>query len=202
MLLHGIELDLCRPGRNAISMAFDVPAAHAPMMESPELLATTFGVVDPRMAAEAVSRCFVHCVLKGMHGSPRIVQDKALHNSPHVLSAADVSCLIIPDGCLGLPTLAAMKQGIPVIVVKENRNIMRNDLGLLPFAPGKLICVENYLEAVGAMTALKGGVALASVRRPLAYTSICVEQSEPRLRLVATGVPSWPPTHESEQKAE
>ena len=40
----------------------------------------------------------------------------------------DVNCLVIPDGCVGLPVLAALQQGIPVIAVKENRNIMKNEL--------------------------------------------------------------------------
>jgi hypothetical protein len=32
--------------------------------------------------------------------------------------------------------------------------------------------MENYLEAVGIMTALKEGIALFSVRRPLEYTKV------------------------------
>ena len=36
---------------------------------------------------------------------------------------------------------------------------MRNELGKLPFGPGKLFIAENYPEAVGIMTALKAGVA-------------------------------------------
>ena len=69
---------------------------------------------------------------------------------------------------VGLPTLAALEQGIAVIAVREKRNRMKNELEELPFAPGKLFIVENYLEAVGIMTALKSGVAPSSVRRPLA----------------------------------
>ncbi len=76
---------------------------------------------------------------------------------------------------MGLPTLAALEQGIPVIAVRENRNRMRNELGKLPFGPGKLFIAENYPEAVGIMTALKAGVALSSVRRPLAETKISRE---------------------------
>ena len=91
---------------------------------------------------------------------------------PGVLTAADISCVVIPDGCVGLPTLAALEQGIPVIAVRENRNRMKNDLKELPFAPGKLFIVENYLETVGVMTALKAGVALSSVRRPLEETRV------------------------------
>ncbi len=43
------------------------------------------------------------------------------------------------------------------------------------FGDGKLFVVENYLEAVGVMTALKAGVALSSVRRPLEGTVVCSE---------------------------
>jgi hypothetical protein len=88
------------------------------------------------------------------------------------LTVEDVSCLVIPDGCIGLPTLAALEQGIPVIAVRENRNLMRNRLEGLPFEPGKLFVVENYWEAAGVMSALKAGVAPAAVRRPLRPTHL------------------------------
>ncbi|MHC4158569.1 MAG: DUF3326 domain-containing protein [Planctomycetota bacterium] len=68
------------------------------------------------------------------------------------MTAADISCVVIPDGCVGLPTLAALEQGIPVIAVRENKNRMRNKLEELPFGEGKLFIVENYLEAVGMGT--------------------------------------------------
>ncbi len=163
---------------HAVSMIFDVPSAHAPMMESSEILNLDLGVVDPRMAAEAVSTAFLHCVLKGLHRAPRIVSDPTAIVSPEILSAADVSCLVIPDGCVGLPTLAALEQGIPVIAVRENRNLMRNDLTALPFSPDKLFVVDNYLDAAGVMTALRAGVSLESVRRPLADTKVLVERQE------------------------
>ena len=89
-----------------------------------------------------------------------------------MLTAADVSCLVIPDKCVGLPTLAALQQGIPVIAVRENENLMHNDLQALPWAPGQLHVVENYWEAVGVMTALKVGITPGSLRRPLSATKI------------------------------
>ena len=92
------------------------------------------------------------------------------------MTVANVSCLVIPDGCVGLPTLAALQQGIPVIAVRENKNFMRNRLEDLPFHPGKLFIVENYLEAVGVMTALKAGVAVETVRRPLADTVVLTKR--------------------------
>ena len=91
---------------------------------------------------------------------------------PDVFSVEDVSCLVIPDGCLGLPTFAALEQGIPVIAVRENRNLMRNDLSQLPWQKGQFIQVDNYLEAVGVMNALKAGVTLESVRRPISATKV------------------------------
>ena len=155
---------------HAISMLFDIPSAHSPMMGSDEY-DDDFGVVDPRKSAETLTTTSLHCILKGLHKSPRII-NSLIYGHSGILSVADISCLVIPDGCVGLPTLAALEQGIPVIAVKENKNLMQNKLEELPFAPGKLFIVENYLEAVGLMKALKAGVAPESVRRPLAYTTV------------------------------
>lgn len=87
-----------------------------------------------------------------------------------------------------MPTLAALEQGIPVIAVKENKNRMQNKLEELPFARGKLFMVDNYLEAVGVMNAIKAGVALESVRRPLAHTTVREEnesqESKPFAKMI------------------
>jgi hypothetical protein len=157
---------------HAISMLFNIPSAHSPMMESKDVMNLDLGIVEPRKAAEAISLTFLHCILKGLHKSPRIVTNLSDFGRTGVLSAADISCLVIPDGCIGLPTLAALEQGIPVIAVKENKNRMKNGLDALPFAPGKLFIAENYLEAVGIMHALKAGVTPESVRRPLSNTKV------------------------------
>ena len=140
------------------------------------------GIVDPRMAAEAVSATFLQCTLKGLQRSPRIVTDAHAMNRPGVFTAADISCLVIPDGCLGLPTLAALEQGIAVIAVHENRNLMKNDLSSLPWAPGQFHRVSNYWEAVGVIAAMRAGIDPASVRRPLAETFVskfAASHSEP-----------------------
>lgn len=156
---------------HAISSLYDIPTAHAPMCESQEISNLKLGVIDPRMAAEDISIGYFMCVLKGLQRSPRLVKDLSRGNQPGVLSASDVSCLVIPDGCVGLPTLAALEQGIPVIAVRENRNIMRNDLSALPWAAGQLHIVENYWEAAGVMSALKQGVDPRTVRRPMSETT-------------------------------
>ena len=89
-----------------------------------------------------------------------------------VLTARDISCLVQPDQCLGLPTIAALEQGIPVIAVKENENLMKNDLTALPWAKGQLHLVENYWEAAGVLGALRTGIDPMSVRRPLQAISL------------------------------
>ena len=157
---------------HAVSLLYEIPAAHSPMLENHKVADFDLGLVEPRLAAEAVSLTFVQCMLKGLQRSPRIITGTDAMGTPGLITAADVSCLIIPDNCVGLPTLAALEQGIPVIAVAENENLMQNDLALLPWAPGQLHRVENYWEAAGVMAALKAGIAPAALRRPLPATRI------------------------------
>ena len=81
--------------------------------------------------------------------------------------------------------MAALEQGIPVIAVRENTNLMRNDLEALPWRYGQFFRVENYWEAAGVMAALKAGIAPGSVRRPL--PPVAVEVATQRRREVGAG---------------
>ena len=157
---------------HALSLLFDLPTAHSPMLENHNVANFDLGLVEPRLAAEAVSLTFIQCMLKGLHRSPGIVTDADTIRETGVLSAADISCLVMPDNCIGLPTLAALEQGIPVIAVRENTNLMKNNLLTLPWAPDQLHIVENYWEAVGVITALKAGIAPSSLRRPIPATYV------------------------------
>ena len=157
---------------HSLSILTNIPTAHSPMFESEEIANMDPGIVDSRMAAEAVSTTFLQCIFKGLQKSPKIITDKELFNNSNVLTVEDISCLIIPDGCLGLPTLAALEQGIPVIAVEENKNVMKNDLSALPWQPHQFFKVNNYLEAVGVIIALKEGLALESLKRPIDLVSV------------------------------
>lgn len=152
---------------HAISHYYNIPSAHSPMSESSEMIGLDPGVVDPRIAAEVVSLSFLQCILKGLQKSPGIVTDEADMMPNNVLSVEDVSCLVIPDRCLGIPTLAALEQGIPVIAVRGNTNVLENDLTALPWKAGQFHSVDNYLEALGVMAALKQGISIESVQRPI-----------------------------------
>lgn len=157
---------------HTVSSLLNVQSAHSPMIEDQLVSNMDVGIVDARQAAEAISFTYMHCILKGLQRAPRIVTDNRAMQHPSVITAADVSCMVIPDGCIGLPTLAALEQGIPVIAVRGNTNIMKNDLASLPWARNQLYVVENYLEAAGIMAALKRGVAIDTLRRPLANARI------------------------------
>lgn len=152
---------------HSVAEAFSMPCAHSPLSGSMDKLHLDLdlGVIDPRKAPETSSVTYLHCILKGLHRSPRITSyEKGLN-------VENISCLIIPDGCLGLPVLACIEHGIPVIAVKNN-NRMKNDLNLLPFKRGQLYFAENYMEAVGIMTAIKAGISIDTIKRPICWTNV------------------------------
>lgn len=150
-----------------VSTVLDVPAAHAPTMSSEALRTERWGVVEPRKAAEVISTTYLFCVLKGLNKAPQVLVNPSGVYDPSVLTAEDVSALVIPDGCVGLPTLAAVEQGIPIVAVRANANLMRNDLKSLPLRPGQLHYAANYYEAAGILSAMKAGVAPAALARPM-----------------------------------
>src|SRR5688572_24347877 len=150
-----------------ISGVLDVPSAHAPTMSSEALRTESWGVVEPRKAMEIISTTYLFCVLKGLNRAPQIITNPAGAYDPSVVNCEDVSALVIPDGCVGLPTLAAVEQGIPVIAVRGNTNLMRNDLRALPFKQGQLQYASSYYEAAGIIAAIKAGVAPSTIARPM-----------------------------------
>jgi len=145
-----------------IASELNKPVAHSPLdslgddLEIKDLHENL--IVDPRIAAEMVSICYLHSVLKGLHRAPRI-SDKGL-------SVKDVSFLITPINCVGPPHKACLEKGIPIIAVKENKTCQNDKM------PNEFIIVENYLEAAGIVACAKAGIQPSSVRRPLAPTEI------------------------------
>lgn len=137
---------------HAISHYFQVPCAHAPMMESVEVAELDYGVIDPLDAAEIVSITYLQCVLKGLNRAPRLCEP-----------GVDVSCLVTPRMCLGLPVLAAYERGIPIIAVNDKLQVEAVDCTDYVRA----IVVDNYIEAAGVVAALRAGISVKSLRRPL-----------------------------------
>lgn len=140
-----------------IAYRLNKPVAHAPIETDNPELKTYNEIVDPRIAAEVISTCYLHCVLKGLHKAPRIGRG---------LDVSRVDCLITPVGCVSYPHRTCLARGIPVIAVKENKTVLDDPM------PDEFIFVENYLEAAGLLVAMRVGVHPSSVRRPIKATTI------------------------------
>jgi hypothetical protein len=143
---------------------FQVPAAHAPMINCKEL-DLEHGIVDARGAGEMASVSGLACTLIGLRRAPQISLRRSFHPAD-VINIRNVLALVSPANSLGgIPAIYASKHGIPIVAVHENRTIMGvpgEKLGL-----NNVIEVDNYVEAAGVLLALKKGIHLQSVRRPL-----------------------------------
>jgi hypothetical protein len=146
-----------------MSSTFNVPCAHAPMLESWEAIEFTTDHLDPRMAAEAISCGFIHCVLKGLHKAPRIT---ATLNHPLNISRAD-TVLVVPRNCNGPAVTAARQAGLTVIEVVDNTNLCAHDLRKYDWKPDQHVRVTDYFAAAGALLALREGMDPKTCSRPL-----------------------------------
>ena len=146
----------------AIRRRYGVPVAHAPLTNFRDFGA--LGVVDARAAGEYASQSGLACVLVGLNRSPHLcgtgMQDSCVIGRKSVVAA------IHPFGCLGgIPALFLYAAGIPLLAVRQNGSILhvnKESLGL-----DSVIETETYAEAAGLLLALRGGIAVESIRRPL-----------------------------------
>lgn len=147
-----------------IAERLNKPVAHAPLesvtIEDEELFLIFNERIDPRISPEAISNCYLHCVLKGLNKAPRI--------SISGIHINNVDFMLSPYGCYGTPHMHCLKNNIPVIMVKENKTVLNK-----PYPNNdNLIIVENYWEAIGVIMAMKVGIDRKSVRRPLEKTKV------------------------------
>ncbi len=143
-----------------IANGVDKPVAHAPLeATSPDDKELYFvhedRVVDPRIAPEAVSICYLQCVLKGLNKAPQIGRR---------IDCGDVDFMITPIDCWGPPHEACAPSTL-IIAVKENAPSYKT---ILPdYASTDTVVVDNYLEAAGYIMSMKAGIHPSTVRRPL-----------------------------------
>lgn len=150
----------------SVTHRFRVPSAHAPLANQQEHLDLHHNVVDARGAGEMASASGLACILIGLRRAPQISPGRG-SRIKDVIGIDNVLAVVAPAGSLGgIPMVYARKYGIPVIAVAENRTIFdvtgeRLDLD-------NVIEVRSYAEAAGIILALKQGINLESIRRPLA----------------------------------
>jgi hypothetical protein len=106
-------------------------------------------------------------VLKGLAKAPRLIPLGSTAEVPaQVITLDHVGAIVVPASCLGgLPALAAEASGIPLIAVQENRTIL--DVTNTKMRMANVVEVSSYLEAAGVVLALRRGLSLESLRRPL-----------------------------------
>ena len=148
-----------------ISKVFRVPTAHAPLPYYQDVKER--GTHNPRASAEFISTPHYLSVLKGLARAPRLVDIDDLTDVPgHLLSLNAVGAVVVPASCLGgIPAVAAQYSDIPLVAVEENRTMLSvtND----KMRMRNVIPVASYLEAAGVILALRQGISLESLRRPI-----------------------------------
>jgi hypothetical protein len=148
-----------------ISKIFRIPTAHAPLPYYQDI--KTKATHNPRASAEFISVPHYFCVLKGLAKAPRLIALSSLDHVPnHLITVNHVGAIIVPASCLGgVPALAAEYSGIPLIAVRDNQTVLNVTPEKMQMA--NVIAVNSYLEAAGVVVALRQGIALESVRRPI-----------------------------------
>jgi len=148
-----------------ITKLFRIPCAHAPLPYYQSMKGSQTG--NPRAAAEFISTPHYYCVLKGLSRAPHLLSIQSPEQTPsQVITINNIGAVVTPASCLGgIPALAAEYHGIPLIAVRENRTVL--DVTNDRMGMKNVIEVNSYLEAVGVILALRKGISLASLRRPI-----------------------------------
>jgi len=143
---------------------FQIPVAHAPLLNIKDL-DLVHNIVDARGAGEMGSTSGLACVLVGLQKAPQI-KVKPNTRIADIINLNNVLAVVMPASCLGgVPILQAEKYQIPVIAVGENQTIL--DISQSKLQLNNVIEAHSYAEAAGLILALKNGIHLESLSRPL-----------------------------------
>jgi len=153
-----------------ITQLYPFTSAHAPLLTAWEN-AGAGKLVDPRDGAELISTAYVCSPMEGLRHSPRPIKwDPAHELNNDYLSVENISALVLPASAIGnIPFFVSLDQKIPVILIKDNKNVMNITLERLNIDARRhnIYFVNNYAEATGLLTALREGIAIESLQRPI-----------------------------------
>ncbi len=154
-----------------------IPCAHAPGLNP---LPIDYDL-DPRTSGEEIGYTFLQSVLVGLSRAPALICAKsAMKNKENsflqvknLLRNRDLGAVIVPQGALGgEAVLSCIERFIPLIIVSNQGilNVCPKKMRL-DYLGGKknnnILYAENYLEAAGLITALRHGINIQSLRRPI-----------------------------------
>lgn len=140
-----------------VTREFGIPCAHAPALQPLPLDPT----VSPRAAAEELGYTFLPCVLVGLSRAPQLVTDLADRRSGD-LWAGDIDVVISPcSACGGAAAIALNQQKHTQSIFVESNTTTLNVTPEMLGMEG--IRVQNYLEAIGVLAAIRAGVSYTSL---------------------------------------
>jgi len=152
-----------------------LPCAHAPALS----LCPVEAALDPRAAGEELGHTFLPCVLVGLSRAPSLVSSGFLGgvskiSDSQLIGVAQLGAVVAPNGALGgEAVLACIERDIPLVIV-SNKGVLSVDaqsLGIRDSSnlrkPSHTYQVGSYLEAAGLLLALREGIAIPSLQRPI-----------------------------------
>ncbi len=153
-----------------------IPCAHAPGLAP---LPVNYDL-DPRASGEEIGYTFLQSVLVGLSRAPELIcksvmksQENTLSQVETFLSNRDLGAVVAPQGALGgEAVLSCIERFIPLIIVSNPGVLNVSSTKMrLDYSSGhkdkNILYAENYLEAAGLITALRDGINIKSLRRPI-----------------------------------
>ena len=153
-----------------------IPCAHAPGL-SP--LPIDYDL-DPRTSGEEIGYTFLQSVLVGLSRAPDLICKSEMKNKENaflqvknLLRNQDLGAVVVPEGALGCEAvLSCIEKFVPLLVVSNQGvlNVSSTKMRLDCLGGEKnnnILHAENYLEAAGLITALRHGINIKSLRRPI-----------------------------------
>ena len=153
-----------------------IPCAHAPGLAP---LPIDYDL-DPRTSGEEIGYTFLQSVLVGLSRAPDLIGKSAMNTKENAFSQvktllrnSDLGAVVVPQGALGgEAVLSCIERFIPLIVVSNQGvlNVSSQKMRLDCVTGDKnkyILYAENYLEAAGLITALRHGINIKSLRRPI-----------------------------------
>jgi len=153
-----------------------IPCAHAPGLAP---LALDYDL-DPRTSGEEIGYTFLQSVLVGLSRAPDLICKSAINTIEKsvlqfnsLLTNRNLGAVIVPQGGLGgEAVLSCIERFIPLIIVSNQGvlNVSSTKMRLDCLSGNKdknILYAENYLEAAGLVTALRHGINIKSLRRPI-----------------------------------
>ena len=153
-----------------------IPCAHAPGLAP---LPVDYNL-DPRTSGEEIGYTFLQSVLVGLSRAPDLICKSVLNTNEKsvlplttLLSNSNLGAVVVPQGALGgEAVLSCIEKFIPLIIVSNpgvlnvcSRN-MRLDC-LTSAKENNIFHADNYLEAAGLITAIRNGINIKSLHRPI-----------------------------------